>query len=277
MKKKRIYVTMTLILLVAVGAAAAVYILKSPFEAKKSPVSKSAGKDVPGKMTKADRKKLVPETVKKKGITVAVDPGHQGPHVDMSAQEENAPGSGVMKQKATSGTTGSYTGLGEYELNLDVSLKVKERLEKLGYDVVMAREDNDTAVSNKERAQMANEAGADVCVRIHANGSESPASEGALCLVMSQDNPYVGRLYGESSRLAEAVLSSYCEATGFSNMGIQANDTMTGLNWSEIPVMILEMGFMTNEHDDTMMADDAFQEKMADGIVNGLEKYFEQR
>ena len=52
---------------------------------------------------------------------------------------------------------------------------------------------------------------------------------------------------------------------------------MTGLNWSKIPVMILEMGFMTNEHDDTMMADAAFQEKMADGIAAGIEDYFAHR
>lgn len=277
MKKKRIYVIMTLVLLLAVGSAAIIYVLKSPFDTKKSPVSKTVREGAAEKMTKVDSEKLVPETAKPKGIKIAIDPGHQGPHVDMSAQEENAPGSGVMKQKATSGTTGTYTGLGEYELNLTIALKVRDRLEKLGYEVVMAREDNDTAVSNKERALMANEAGADACVRIHANGSESPSSEGALCLVMSQDNPYVGQLYGESSRLAESVLSSYCEATGFSNQGIQANDTMTGLNWSKIPVMILEMGFMTNEHDDTMMADAAFQEKMADGIAAGIENYFAHR
>ncbi len=72
--------------------------------------------------------------------------------------------------------------------------------------MVMAREDNDTAISNKERAQLANESGADVCVRIHANGSEDPSSQGALCLVMSADNPYVGQLYEESSRLAEWCL-----------------------------------------------------------------------
>ena len=51
------------------------------------------------------------------------------------------------------------------------------------------------------------------------------------------------------------------------------NDTMTGLNWSEIPVMILEMGFMTNEHDDTKMADEAFQKQMAEGIVEGIDAY----
>lgn len=210
----------------------------------------------------------------KNGYVIAIDPGHQGSHVDMSALEENAPGSGEMKAKATGGTKGSYTDLPEYQLNLDVALKVRDMLEEKGYEVVMAREDNDKAISNKERAELANESGADVCVRIHANGSEEPSSQGALCLVMSKDNPYVGQLYEESSRLAEAVLGAYCEATGFRDQGVITSDTMTGINWSKIPVVILEMGFMTNEHDDTKMADEDFQQTMAEGIVQGIEAYF---
>ena len=58
------------------------------------------------------------------------------------------------------------------------------------------------------------------------------------------------------------------------NLGIQVNDTMTGINWSKIPVIILEMGFMTNEQDDRNMADASFREKMADGIVNGINVYY---
>lgn len=115
-----------------------------------------------------------------------------------------------------------------------------------------------------------------MCVRIHANGSEDPSVQGALCLVMSPDNPYAGQLYEESNRLAESVLAAYCDATGFANQGVVTNDTMTGLNWSEIPVMILEMGFMTNEHDDTKMADAAFQDVMAKSIADGIDAYFGQ-
>lgn len=208
---------------------------------------------------------------------IALDPGHQGPGVDMSGMEENSPGSGVMKQRNNSGTAGRYSGLAEYQLNLDIALKVRERLSERGYDVVMSREDNETAASNQDRARQANESGALLCVRIHANGSESPESSGALCLIASQENPAAGSLYDESSKLAADLLQSYCESTGFENRGIQVNDTMTGINWSKIPVVILEMGFMTNEREDMLMADEDFQEKMADGIAQGIEKYCAER
>ena len=79
--------------------------------------------------------------------TVAIDPGHQGPNVDMSALEPLGPGSTEMKAKASTGTQGAFTGLEEYQLNLDVSLKLEQELTDRGYIVVLTRRDNDTAIS----------------------------------------------------------------------------------------------------------------------------------
>lgn len=214
------------------------------------------------------------EQIKKKGILIALDPGHQSEAIDMSASEPNAPGSDIMKTKATGGTSGRYSGIPEYQLNLDIALAVRDRLIAYGYDVIMTREDNETAISNAERASLANDAGADISVRIHANGSEDSGSNGALTLIGSGDNPYVGQLYEDSYRLAESILNAYCGSTGMQNLGIQTNDTMTGINWSKVPVVILEMGFMTNEQDDLNMADSAYRQKMAEGIAAGINAYY---
>lgn len=208
-----------------------------------------------------------------KKMLIAIDPGHQGPNVDMSASEPNAPGSSEMKRKATEGTTGKFTGVGEYQLNLDISLKLRDALVAEGYDVIMTREDNDTAISNAERATLANDAGADFTIRIHANGDDDSSANGALAIIGSESNEYVGSVYDESKSLGEAVLNAYCESTGMKNLGIQTSDTMTGINWSTIPVMILEMGFMSNQTDDENMQDLDYQEKMVQGIVNGINEY----
>lgn len=208
--------------------------------------------------------------------TIAIDPGHQGPGVDMSATEPNGPGSSVMKAKATSGTSGVSTGVGEYELNLNISMQLQTELENRGYNVVLTRTSNDEAISNAERAQLANQSGADVYLRIHANGSEDSSASGALALTSTADNPWVGSFYDESYRLATDVLNAYCEQTGFTNLGIQTTDTMTGINWAQEPVMILEMGFMTNPEEDVTMEDPAFQTKMVTGIANGVDQYFEE-
>ena len=160
-------------------------------------------------------------TEKQNGWKVAIDPGHQGSWVDMSAQEPSAPGSAETKAKATTGTTGKFSGLHEYELNLDVSLLLRDELESRGYEVVMTIEDHDTAISNKERAELAAAEGADILVRIHANGSEDTSVNGALAMVPSQSNPYVGDMYEECYELGDDILKAYCESTGIADDGVQ--------------------------------------------------------
>ena len=71
----------------------------------------------------------------------------------MSDLEPLGPGSTEMKAKASTGTQGTFSGLPEYQLNLDVSLKLQQILEDRGYQTVLTRTDNDTAISNKERAE----------------------------------------------------------------------------------------------------------------------------
>ena len=209
--------------------------------------------------------------------SVCIDPGHQGSWVDMSAQEAEAPGSSVRKTKSSAGTVGTTTGVCEYQLNLDIALLVRNELENRGYRVVMTRENNDTAISNSERAKLAASSGCDITVRIHANGSEDSSVKGALAMIGSQSNPYVSSLYDDSYLLANDVLNSYCSETGFKNLGLQFTDDMTGINWSTIPVMILEMGYMTNPEDDLSMQDPVTRGKMVNGITEGIEKYFRDK
>lgn len=208
------------------------------------------------------------------GYTVGIDPGHQGSWVDMSELEPDGPGSENYKAKSSTGTQGTYTGVPEYELNLEISLALRDELVSRGYAVVMTREDNDTAISNSERALMAAQEGADVYVRIHANGSEDSSVNGALAMCPSPSNPYIPDLYEDSYRLSECILDSYCQSAGFANLGVQYYDNMSGINWSQVPVMILEMGFMTNESDDNAMQNEEVQRQMVQGIADGIDQYF---
>ena len=109
-------------------------------------------------------------------LTVCIDAGHQ--RYGISEKEPNGPGSDVMKAKLTSGTRGVSTKTPEYQLNLDISLLLEKELLARGYNVVMIRRDNDCPLSNAERALLANDSGADIFIRIHANGSENlPSAE----------------------------------------------------------------------------------------------------
>lgn len=205
-------------------------------------------------------------------IIVCLDPGHQSQ--GDSSTEPNGPGSSTMKAKVTGGTHGTTSGLYEYQLTLTIGELLKSELTNRGYTVVMTRETNDVHISNKERAQFATAQGADITVRIHANGSDSSSAHGAMMLVPSSSNPYVSSLASSSKTLAADILSAYCSATGMASQGVSANDTMTGINWSTNPVTIIEMGYMTNPTDDSNMASASFQAKMVSGIADGIDDYF---
>ena len=109
------------------------------------------------------------------------------------------------------------------------------------------------------------------------SGAESSSAAGALTISPSSSNPYVPQLYEESDKLSQCILDAYCDATGFDNRGVTYADNMTGINWSTIPVTIVEMGFMTNESDDLKMSDSDFQETMASGIADGIDEYFAEK
>ncbi len=205
---------------------------------------------------------------------IVIDAGHQT--FAMNDVEPNGPGSNVMKPKVSSGTVGCVTGVWEYVLNLDVAMRLKDLCLDEGYSVVMIRESNNVTISNAERAEIANRYNAAAFIRIHANYVSSSATNGALTMCQSRNNKYNGNLYDESAMLSSFIINEFCDKTGIENLGVTKTDTMTGINWCQVPATIVEMGFMSNPDEDRYMATNEFKDKAALGIFNGIVKFISE-
>lgn len=214
------------------------------------------------------------ESEKETKKVIVIDAGHQAK--GNSEKEPIGPGATTEKPKVSSGTQGIKTKVPEYKVNLQVSLKLEKILTEAGYEVIMIRTTDEVNISNSERAEIANDSKADAFIRIHCNGSEDSKITGALTICQTKENPFCGEaLYKSSYTLAGDVLDALCEETGANNQGIMETDTMSGINWCKVPVVIVEMGYMTNENEDELLNTDSYQDQLATGIANGVMSYLD--
>ena len=154
----------------------------------------------------------------------------------------------------SSGTSGAATGIAEYVTVLEISLKLRDALGSQGAEVYMTRETHDVDISNQERAKMMNDLGVDLVLRIHCDGADNRSKHG-IALYCSRSNA----IAEESYRAAEAILPRVCEATGAKPHATVQNDNYTGQNWSEVPCIMVECGFLSNPDEDRLLNDEDYQ------------------
>lgn len=207
-----------------------------------------------------------------KAPVVVIDPGH-----DLRANpatEPIGPGSSTWKIKDGGGTRGVVSGLTEAELNLRVSLRLRSLLERAGVRVVMTRtETAGTSIGNVARARIANEIDAALFLRIHADGSTDPRARGTHTLHPALRAGWTDDVYSSSKRAAKVVQSHVVHALGFPDRGLRERSDFTGFNWADVPVVLVELGFMTNPTEDRLLATSAYQRRAARGLCRGTLRF----
>ena len=209
------------------------------------------------------------------GAVVVVDPGHQGR--GNSAQEAIGPGSSTTKDKVTSGTSGVSSGTNESTITLAIGLKLRDALQARGIKVVMTRTSQDVDLSNIQRTKIANAAHAALYIRVHADGAESSSTHGIHTLYPATISGWTDDIAVVSKRAAQLAQNALIAATGAADRGLDARDDMTGFNWSDVPVIIPELGFMSNPEEDRLLNSASYQQKIADALADAAVRFIQEQ
>ncbi|WP_253205936.1 N-acetylmuramoyl-L-alanine amidase family protein [Clostridium estertheticum] len=199
---------------------------------------------------------------------VVIDPGHAS--ITSLEQEKQAPGSTIMKIKEPGGAQGINTKTPEYVVNMAVAVRLKGLLIKKGYTVIMTKTENKQMLGNIARAQVGNDSKANLVIRIHADSNDNSSVSGASMLVPT-DTENTDPIYKVSKQYGQVVFRNLINNVGMNDRGVVERDDMTGFNWSKVPVILVEMGFLSNTSEERLLITEAYQDKLAKGLAEGID------
>ncbi len=190
--------------------------------------------------------------------SVVIDPGHGG---------------------FDNGATG-INGLYEKNVNLDTALRLRNELNRRGYQVYLTR-DSDTYLGLQQRVDIANAKNADIFISVHANAHPSSSVQGSLVLYFNQSyekssypaSAAMRRLTPQSKALAESIEKHMSTVAGTIDRGIVPSSVYVARRGS-IPSVLVETAFLSNRSDAEKLANGVFRQKLAVGIADGIEALY---
>lgn len=222
-----------------------------PVQETKKPVEKVKEPMPLPKAPKVNEAKPQPmEPGQKKNITVVIDPGHGGKD------------SGAVAEDKTT----------EKSLTLRLAPRVEAMLRAKGYNVIMTRS-TDEFIALSERAAIANRNNADIFVSIHFNSAGSASPYGIEVLYASENDVELKKNAGDQTLLAKEVLNAVLRETGANSRGIKNRPELAVLRRTNMTACLIEGGFMSNPSELQKLKNDSYLDKLAKGIVTGIENY----
>jgi len=214
-------------------------------------------------------------------ITVVLDPGHNGANAAHPA-EINRPvpnGRGGTKACNTTGTS-TDDGYPEHAFTWDIALRVRDALTARGVQVVLTRPDNaGVGPCVNDRAAIANRAGADAMVSLHADGA-APSGRG---FHVAYSDPPVNDSQGPPSVALAEALAGALRRDGFSaagyigSNGLDSRSDIAGLNLAEIPAALVECANMRNPEEATLVSTPDGRDRYAAAIADGIMAWLTSR
>ncbi|HZE28688.1 MAG TPA: N-acetylmuramoyl-L-alanine amidase [Gaiellaceae bacterium] len=206
---------------------------------------------------------------------VCLDPGHGTPPAIGRQVEPIGPGSRELKIKDGGGASG------EAPVALAIALRARRLLLARGYRVAVTRTGPTIHLGegdgNIARARFCNRRRAALMVRIHADGSPDRSLHGVSTLVPAWHRRWTDDIYARSLRAGRALQNAVPTATGAANRGIVQRSDLTGFNWANVPVVLVEAGFMTNPGESRRLRTGAYQQRVANGLTRGIATFLASR
>ena len=153
---------------------------------------------------------------------------------------------------------------------LAIARRTRTLLLRRGYRVAMTRTGPIFRGGNIERAQFCNRRGAALMLRIHADGATDSARRGVSTLTPAFHRGWTDDVYASSRRAAQAIQRRAVSATGARDLGVVERSDLTGFNWADVPVVLVETGFMSNARERNLLRSSAYQWRVARGLVAGV-------
>ena len=199
---------------------------------------------------------------------VCLDPGHGTPPAIGRQVEPIGPGSHVMKIKDGGGARG------EAAVALAIAVRARRLLLARGYRVAMTRTGPTIRLGNGNgniaRARFCNRRHAALMVRIHADGSTDRSLHGVSTLVPAWHRGWTDDIYARSLRAGRALQKAVVRSTGAADRGIVQRSDLTGFNWANVPVVLVETGFLSNPTEARRLHTAAYQQRVARGLTAGV-------
>lgn len=213
---------------------------------------------------------VISENIKNENITILIDPGHsKNPSKGI---EKISPNGDETKLKDTSGAMGETTKVPEYTIVMDIALKLEKELLNKGYNVFLTRREVNEALSNIERAEEGNRLDADLVIKLHCDSAAAKEAKGASMLIPRKKG-YISKSIEEKSKeYGKVVFEEYIKETNLNDRGLIYRDDLTGFNWSKVPIILLEMGFLSNKSDEIYLTQEESKERIVEGISNGIDR-----
>jgi N-acetylmuramoyl-L-alanine amidase len=198
---------------------------------------------------------------------VCLDPGHGTAPAIGRQREPIGPGSRELKLKDGGGAPG------EAPVVLALARRLRADLVARGYRVALTRNGVDYRGGNRERAQFCNRRRAALMIRIHADGSPSAGTNGVSTLVPAWRRGWTDDVHRPSRRAGTLLQRELVRATGARDRGVVERADLTGFNWADVPVVLVETGFLTNPPERALLRTARYQAIVAGALARGAHRF----